>query len=136
MAKNSTTKSGGPARVRLVVLEAEIPDGDLSSLTQALQNALRSSTTTVVQRVAASNGPKAIAHLPAPEDNPVEVEEEIADADVANTPPRPVRQRTPRKPPKAPEVVEIEMHGDVSFASFASGKNADSRHKKYMIAAA
>lgn len=136
MAKNSTVKTGGPARVRLVVLDAEIADGDLTSLTQALQNALRSPNATVVQRVVSTNGSKSIAHQSTPEDQVTEVGEEIDDADVADAAPRPVKQRTPRKSPKPPDVVDIEMHEGVSFASFAAGKDADSWHKKYLIAAA
>src|SRR3712207_5877986 len=126
MAKHSTVRTGGPARVRLVVLDAEIPDGDVSSLAQALQNALRSPTTAVVQRVTSTNGPKAIAHQEAGEDQVTEVDEDIEDPDAdIEAAPRPVKQRTPRKPPKAPEVVNIDMNSDLSFAAFAAGKNAD-----------
>jgi hypothetical protein len=137
MAKSSTVKSGGPARVRLIVLDAELPDGDLGSLTQALQNALRVPSTTVVHRTApTTNGPKSLAHQPPLEDEVIEVEEEIENFEEADATPRQTKPRAPRKAPKTPNVIEIEMNGDVSLASFAANKKADSAHKKYLIAAA
>lgn len=137
MAKNSSTRSGGPARIRLVVLDAEVADGDISSLTQALQNALRGPTTTVVQRVASSNGSKAIGLPSTSEDEVIEADEELEEEGVVDQSPRSSsKPRGPRKAPKAPDVIDIEMHQDVSFASFAEGKNVDSQAKKYLTAAA
>lgn len=134
MAKNSSGKTGGPARIRLVVLDAEVGDGDISALTQAVQNALRGPA--IIQRTASSNA-KAIAHQPAQDELEMsEADDEMDDDGDAETAPRPAKQRAVRKSPKAPDVVDIDMNGDVSFSSFASGKKADSAHKKYLIAAA
>lgn len=42
MAKKSTTTTGnGVSRIRFVMLDAELPDGDISQITEAIQNALR-----------------------------------------------------------------------------------------------
>jgi hypothetical protein len=40
MAKKEV-KSGGPARIRMVMIDAELPEGaDIGQITQAIQNAL------------------------------------------------------------------------------------------------
>jgi hypothetical protein len=41
MAKNSAQRAAGPARVSFTMVEAEMPDGDLTHITHAIQNALR-----------------------------------------------------------------------------------------------
>lgn len=134
MAKNSTPRMGGPARVRLVVIDAEIPDGDINGFSQVLQNALRTQTTTVVQRVNGNGAAKTLAHQPTADFEDVEdVEDVVNDAQVDVTPARP---RAPRKPPKAPDIVDIDMESDVSLKTFAGGKDSGSQHKKFMIAAA
>lgn len=141
MAPKSTAKLGGrAARVRLVVLDAEIPDGDIGSFKEVLQNALRGPMTTIVQQRinGASAGTKTLAHQPAPEDD-VEVEETVdnivdEEEDASSQPAR--QPRAKRSSPKTPKVIPIEMNASVSFADFVQGKDAKSQHKKYMIAAA
>ncbi len=54
MAKQPTNK-GGTSRIRFIMLDAEIPEGDLSQITSAIQNALKP-TTTIVQQRLPSNG--------------------------------------------------------------------------------
>jgi hypothetical protein len=137
MAKNSTVKTGGPARVRLVVLDAEIPDGDLAAFNQVLQNALRGPGTTIVQQRVNGSIPKTLTHQPAAEIEAVV--EEVADdlneegTDVVS---RPAKPRAKRSPPRSPIVIKIDMNAPVSLATFAQGKDAKSQHKKYMISSA
>jgi hypothetical protein len=140
MAKTSTVKSGGPARVRLVVFDAEVPDGDFNSLAQVLQNALK--TTTVIQQPRVTNGngvaAKTITHQPAEtaQDDEPGLFDNPEDAETVDAAPAPAKPKAPRKSPKAPDVVVIDMNSEVSLATFAAGKDAGSQHKKYMIAAA
>ncbi|WP_271546571.1 hypothetical protein [Bradyrhizobium sp. CCBAU 45321] len=138
MAKNSTVKSGGPARVRLVVFDAEVPDGDFNSLAQVLQNALK--TPTVIQQPRMTNGAaaKTITHHPAEaaQDDEPGLFDHLDEEEAVEATPAPAKPRAPRKAPKAPDVVDIDMNSDVSLATFAAGKDAGSQHKKYMIAAA
>lgn len=138
MAKHSTIKTGGgPARVRLVVLDAEIPDGDLAAFNQVLQNALRGPTTTIVQQRINGATPKTLTHQPSPdaEQEVDEVADDIAEDEevVVQTAKQP---RAKRSPPKSPNVIPIDMNSTVSLASFAQGKDSKSQNKKYMIAAA
>jgi len=134
MAKNSTAKSGGTSRIRFVMVDAEIADGDIGQITQAIQNALRGpAQTPSIKRIAApaatnGNGVEVQELDPADEEN-----DEI---EVIDNSPQPVRQRGPRKPSPTPDIVDIDMDSDVSLAAFASGKDAKSQHKKYLIAAA
>ena len=138
MAKNSTVKSGGPARVRLVVFDAEVSDGDFNSLAQVLQNALK--TPTVIQQPRVTNGStaKTITHQPAEaaQDDEPDLFANLEDAEPVEATPAPAKPKAPRKAPKSPNVVDIDMNADVSLAAFAAGKDAGSQHKKYMIAAA
>lgn len=133
MARGSTGRTGGPARVRLVVFDAEIPDGNTDSFAQVLQNALRGPT--VVQRVPAlTNGARTIVHEPAEETTPDLFEEtsDFAESEAS----APAKPRGQRKPPPTPDIVDIEMDAEPSLATFAQGKDSKSQHKKYLIAAA
>lgn len=139
MAKTSTVKSGGPARVRLVVFDAEVPDGDFNSLAQVLQNALK--TPTVIQAPRAANGSaaaKTITHQPSEtvQDDEPGLFDHLEAEDAAEAASAPAKPKAARKAPKAPDIVPIEMNEPVSFADFAAGKKNDSLHKKYLIAAA
>jgi hypothetical protein len=126
-------KAGGMSRVRFVMFDAEVAEGEIGQITQAIQNALRGTVQVTTQRLPAP------AALRAPEANGLQTEpegefeqdEEVVDVTAAT--PRP---RAPRKVPKAPNIIDIEMTNDVSFASFAQGKDAGSQHKKYLICAA
>ncbi|PZV36889.1 hypothetical protein [Mesorhizobium kowhaii] len=128
MAKNSSGKVSGTSRIRFVMVEAEIADGDIGQITQAIQNALRGPASPVMKRLAAT---------PPPQEAEVEIEPEIDDVEESEIiDVRPAKPRTTRKVPKTPDVVDIDMNRHMSLASFAQGKDAKSQHKKYLIAAA
>jgi hypothetical protein len=135
MARSSNVRTGGPARIRLVVFDAEIPDGsNTDSIAQVLQNALRGPT--VVQRVPAiTNGAKTIVHEAAAESQTPDLFDETDDLVEAEAA-APTKPRAPRKPSPTPEPVPIDTDSDVSLASFAQGKDTKSQHKKYLVAAA
>jgi hypothetical protein len=127
MAKSS--KPSGVSRIKLIVLEAEVADDQLHTLTQAFTNALRGPSTTVkrLAPTSATNG-----HTE-PEAESLDGAED--DTDSVDVTPATPRVKSARKL-KAPDIVEIEMHAPVSFTDFANGKDDGSQHKKYMIAAA
>src|ERR1700722_19799573 len=105
MVKNSG-KTGSPSRIRFVMVEAELGDGDIGQITLAIQNALRAPATTG-QRIAA---PTAVQ---ADEPEEQEKDEQIAmqeDVDAVRMPPARVRQRGPRKPAPTPRVVDIDFN--------------------------
>jgi hypothetical protein len=109
VAKNSSVPRS-PSRIRFILFEAELGDsGDISQITHAITD--QQTDTEVVEAES----------------------EEIETVDVTPSTPKAPR---PRKTPKAPGVVHIDMNADVSLASFAAGKDANTQHKKFLICAA
>jgi hypothetical protein len=129
MAKSS--KPTGTSRIKFIMLDAEIADDQIQSVTQAITNALRGPNT-AVKRIAAPAA-QVNGHADAEE---VEVLDDEDELDAVDVTPTPARAKSPRKAPKAPDIVTIEMNEPLSFADFAKGKDDGSQHKKFMIAAA
>lgn len=132
MAKGTTAKTGGTSKIRFIMVEAEIADGDIGQITQAIQNALKTSSPVTPQRIA---GPsvKAVARE-AEIDADDEVEEaEVVEIETTVRAPRPKVQRA-AKP--APEVLEIDMTSGTSLASYVQGANPKSNNKRYLLIAA
>lgn len=65
MAKASA-KAGGTSRIRFVMFDAEVADGEIGQITQAIQNALRGPAQVIARRLppppAALNAPEANGH--------------------------------------------------------------------------
>ena len=51
MARISAAKSSFPSRIRFIMFDAEIADGDIGPITQAIQNALRVPAPATVQKL-------------------------------------------------------------------------------------
>jgi len=131
MAK-AAAKVGGTSRIRFVMFDAEVADGEIGQITQAIQNVMRGPVQ--VQRLAppaALKAPEASGTHEADAEPEVELNEDIVDVTPAASRPRPAR-----KAPKAPNIIDIEMNNNTSFASFVQGKDAGSQQKKYLICAA
>jgi hypothetical protein len=127
MAKNSG-KPVGTSRIRFVMVDAEIADGDITSITTAITNALRGPTPTVVKRIAApaTNG----------QAEPVEadlVEETDEELDAVDVTPAAPRQKTPRKAAPKPSVIELDITSDPPLSSLTDPK---SNHRRYLGIAA
>ncbi|MCG6114344.1 MAG: hypothetical protein MEQ84_04030 [Mesorhizobium sp.] len=119
MAKQPSSKNG-TSRIRFIMLDAEIPEGDLSQITSAIQNALKPTTTIIQQRLPAQPA----ASLPSGSmDADVEWEEEVFepedDARAEAPTPRQAREARPRKP-TVPKVLELDLTSGVSFESYAT----------------
>lgn len=119
MAKQPTSKNG-TSRIRFIMLDAEIPEGDLSQIASAIQNALKPTTTIIQQRLPA----QVAAALPngstgADAESDKEVIELENDATTEAFPPRQQREARPRKPTSM-KVVELDLTSDQSFESFAN----------------
>lgn len=117
MAKQPTSKSG-TSRIRFIMLDAEIPEGDLSQITAAIQNALKPTTTIVQQRFPATS------HVQLPGDGirDEELDAEFAEAepsDEGETAPRSREPKQARKP-TVPKVLDLDLTSGVSFESFVS----------------
>jgi hypothetical protein len=135
MAKSASVKA--PSRIRFVMLEAELPDGDLGQITQAIQNAIRVSSP--------NNGlPRAVTSLSTrptaattdtdaetqPESGSVENAEGVEESVVASA-----RARGPRKL-RTPKVLDLDLTTEPSFESFAGNKKPSSDLKRFLVVAA
>lgn len=131
MAKQPTAKSG-TARIRFVMLDAEIPEGDLTQITAAIQNALKPTSTIIQQRVIAP----ALTNGAAPErENEAEaLESEIEDVQVAQPQSAP-KSSKPRKP-TVPKVLELDLTSGVSFESYAAQHSPESEPDRNLVVAA
>jgi hypothetical protein len=113
------------------MVEAEMADGDLGQITQAIQNALRGPSP-AVHRIASPAIAKTVPYEPQEDAVEPEVEEE-AQTDATPQVPRSSR---PRKPAPTPEVLELDLTTDTSLASFAQKANPKSHLKRYLVVAA
>jgi hypothetical protein len=134
MGKQFKGGAGGTSRVRFVLFDAEVPDGEMGSLMQTIQNALRQPTPVpVIQRIAAA--PKTTPNGAATDQVEEVIEEVELDAtDAAPAPSRQSRQR--RTVARTPKVISLDMDTEQSLAAFARDKSVGSQAKKYMVCAA
>lgn len=134
MVKSSAQRTNGPARFRIVVMEAEIPDGaDFSQFTQAIQNALRPQAIPPSRPVAQIPRP---APALAPE---VSGDEAAAPADaeleeISEPMPR-ARNGSPRKYPTPKVLHDVDLKAEPSFEALAQGKKPDSDLQKFLVSA-
>lgn len=129
---------GGPSRIRFILLDAELPDGDIGQITQALQNALRPPE--------ASPGPKRMIGMAPPKGsqgasaNPPDASEELqADEENVELEEENTATSTPRSGPRkyrTPKVLELDLDSGVSFVSFAEPKKPTSDAKRFLVIAA
>lgn len=133
MAKNSTPKSG-TSRIRFIMLEAEVENGDLSEITSAIQNALKAPSqaagrigTTVVARQIGREPPAIDAEVEA---------ENAAEEEVDASKPKPQRSSSDRKPPSAPEVIDIDLKSDPPLRDFAQKATVKSDSGRFLLIAA
>jgi uncharacterized protein YjhX (UPF0386 family) len=134
MAKN-TAGTKAPSRIRFVMVEAELGDGDVGQITQAISNALRGPVPpTVVKRINAPtpqvNGNNGAA--PEETDEPTlfdALEEEAVDV----TPAAP-RKKTQRRVAPKPQVInDLDVTSEPPLSSIGTFK---SNHKRYLAIAA
>lgn len=131
MAKASSSR-GGSSKVRFIMLEADIAEGDLSQITQAIQNALRPSQS-VIRTLQAPASPAA---LPNEVQNADLDDGEITDVDETEAAkPRPSRVGKPRVA-KTPTVLDdIDVVSEPSLKDFVAQYDLPSTTDKYLVVA-
>jgi hypothetical protein len=131
MAKS--TKPSGVSRIKLIVLEAEVADDQLHTLTQAFTNALRGpASAPTVRRIAAPlNGGAEIPEIEGEADEVLE--DEIAEAAPART-----RSTTPRKTTVVtPELLDIDFDSfEVPLVKYIAGYKSEGQNNRYLLACA
>ncbi len=137
MARGPQTKSTTttPAKVRFVLLEAELPNGDLSQVTQALVNALKQPEHTSsigrlpMQSIVTSNLQSTSENF----EQQQQQEDELQEPEKEEL--SPSSNRGPRKF-RTPKVLDMKLDGDPSFEDFARSKNPTNHVRRYLIVAA
>ncbi|WP_139173915.1 hypothetical protein [Methylobacterium sp. UNC378MF] len=135
MAKQPNGKSGG--RFRLVVLEAELGDGnDFAQMAQAIQHALKPTQAAVPPRViiqAPAQGLPASQQLL--DDTSDDAAQELQD--------EPVAEPTIRKPKEprvrrvtVPTAVDLDPSAAASWKEYASKRKAESDAERFLVVAA
>jgi hypothetical protein len=136
MAKQPSSR-GGASRIRFIMLDAEIPEGDLGEITTAIQNALKPAaiiqqrlpSQQVSLKAIASNGSGAGSEA---------VDEQFAEAEdeeQAETETPRMRESRPRKP-TVPKVLELDLTSGVSLESFAKEHLPKTEPERALVVAA
>lgn len=134
MAKNSV-KATGTSRIKFIMLDAEIADDQIQSVTQAIANALRPATPPAPKKLAPA-APQLNGHNGATEehDEPDLFDQaNEAETTVDVTPAAPKR-KTPRRAAPKPQVInDIDTTTEPALSSLIDPK---SNHKRYLMIAA
>jgi len=117
LAKQPPSKSG-TSRIRFIMLDAEIPEGDLSQITAAIQNALKPTTTIIQQRLPAAPSVQLASDAAGEDDLEIDFSE-IETLEEVSAPSRAKEPKQPRKP-TVPKVLELDLTTGTSFESFAN----------------
>lgn len=123
-------------RIRFVMLDADISDGNLTELTHAITNALKSNSGPGLRQMAPQ---PLVRSLPGADAQEVEDEDQAAAAEVTDTngdapaAPKPAKPRRAKPPNYLPELLTSEK-GE-QFKKFAAEKNPSSKAKQYLVAA-
>jgi hypothetical protein len=126
VARSNVTKTGN-SKIRFIMLEADLSDGDLSQVTQAIQNALRPNqfSTRLIQS-SSKNG-----HIDP--DLGEDIEENFEAEDAVDNPPRKARTSRARsiKPPKV--IDGINWDNEPSLKGFVDGFDLKTDTEKYLV---
>lgn len=131
MAKQSSSR-GGTSRIRFIVVEAELQEGELAQVTQVLQNAFKTQQVFPVRpqaaRIASSSTVDEVAFEPD--------EHESDDDFVEHVQPSPPRNPRKARPSRVPNVVnDLDPKTDPSLRDFVAGYDAKSGFEKYLAIA-
>src|SRR5437016_6102036 len=133
MVKTFTKKGGGgggSSKIRFVMLDAELKDGDITEITQAISNALRQVQPGHRQILApvVPTEPEAGGNGAGAAD---EVEQEPESEEVDQTP-----RATKLRKPTIPKVLEVDLKsGEMPFQEFATKKAPTSDLSRHLVVA-
>lgn len=130
MAKHPQ-KSGGNSRIRFILLDADLPDGDVSQITLAIQNAFRGSQAGALTKIAQPNRVDPQTEISEIDQG---VEDTIPEEKTPSFSIKPKPQR--RTPPATPSVLDLDLSTSVALADYASKANPKSDRKKFLLVAA
>jgi hypothetical protein len=133
-SKTKGESTSRPNRIRFIMLDADLSDGNLTELTQAITSALRPQ---LPQRIAP---PPSIGQLAAGNGHTAVEEAEVAEAEVLETPAAevPAPAATPRVRPQydppTPNYLP-DLDPDMAFKEYAAARPQSMQTKRYLLAA-
>lgn len=132
MAKN-TVKSTGTSRIKFIMLDAEIADDQIQSVTQAIANALRPAPPPAPKRLPAT-APQLNGNSHAPEEqDQSDLFETLEDEEPIDVTPAAPKAKKPRKAAPKPTVIPIDTDSEPKLSTLVDPK---SNHKRYLMIAA
>jgi hypothetical protein len=127
------TQSKDSNRIRFIMLDADISDGNLTELTHAITSALKSGSNTPLRQIPPQLQVKTLSPADEAEEEEQPVDAEITeDNEGAPAPSKPARPRKAKPPDYLPELLAGEKGAE--FKTFAAEKNPTSRSKQYLVA--
>lgn len=129
MAKK-TSKGNGTSRVRFIMLEAEMPEGDLAQITTAIQNALKPPVSNGSRQLAR---PVQMIGSNQDDDEQDDVIEDVVDVEDHEAEPAAKAPARPRRPPKR-KVVEMDVTTEVSLKTFAEQYPPKTDQDRFLVA--
>jgi hypothetical protein len=150
MARDGNRQGGNKVRgkIRFIMLEADIEDGNLTEIAQAISNAVRAAPVQVIQAPATPraiegrvDGKSLSAAQATPPVTVFDDDDSDSDNGAAETPlpasKRQPREQSPRTYTQPKPINGLNWNGDgVSFKEFATGKKQTSFVKRYLVIAA
>ncbi|HEV2750557.1 MAG TPA: hypothetical protein VGV12_08555 [Gemmatimonadales bacterium] len=133
MATKTVMKRGGSSKIRFVMLEADLGDGDLSEITHAISNALRQGQApqrfiSAPVRTESETGGNAAGAVD-------EVELDTEEVEEIQAAPRSVRARKKFPIPRAVSDLDLAS-GDMPFETFAKQKGPPTKDlQRYLLVA-
>lgn len=114
------------------MLDAEIPEGDLTQVTAAIQNALKPSTTVIQQRLVSNTSGGALPSTAAESD--ADAENDLVDQDSEAFGEAPAAQKATRqRKPTAQKVLELDLTSGISLDDFAARHSAKNDVERNLI---
>lgn len=132
MAK-TTVKPTGTSRIKFIMLDAEIADDQIQSITQAIANALRPAPPPAPKRLPAA-APQLNGNGHAVEEqDQSDLFEALEDEEPIDVTPAAPKAKKPRKAAPKPTVIAIDTDSEPKLSTLVDPK---SNHKRYLMIAA
>ncbi|WP_152599770.1 hypothetical protein [Hoeflea sp. BAL378] len=127
-------KGNGTSRIRFIMIEAEMPEGDLTQIANAIQNALRPAS---VSGPKLPKTPVQIIGLNEQDDDDEEVVDASVEEDDATSVGRVLKAAAskPRRPAKR-KVVDIELSNEISLKSYTENYPPKNDQDRYLVVVA
>ena len=135
MARSPGKGGGGSSRIRFIMIEADIAEGDFHQITQAIQNAVKPPQ---IQKVRIG-APRAVNTSTNDESAELEADgvefNNSTEQEAESASEKPAKNSTIRRYP-TPKAVTLDIESGTSLNDFISGKDLKSQKDRFLVAAA